>query len=949
MQPFISLALIFFCLFPPVAFARVIEAPVNPIDYQQNPSDIEWKVIDTPHFEIIFPQEISAQALRVANILEKAFPYVTRSLQDVPLKIPLVLQNQSITSNGFVTLAPRRSEFFVTPSTDPELSNTEWLKTLSIHEFRHVVQFQKGRKGFNKALYFILGEVGQALGLAFTAPPWLYEGDAVGIETALTKGGRGRLPMFERDLRALLLSGQKYDYDKAHLGSYRDYIPNHYVYGYFYTTYMRNTYGDMFLSQVFDSSARKSYNPLSFYRAMDQHLAIPGRFEKFYKNVMKDLIKEWSAKQSELKLTSYSLRNPEKKYGWTNYLYPQILGEGKMIALKRGLSHINQFVQIEGKKEKTIFYPGVLVNEFPYKVRNNRLAYTELDLDPRWGYRDFSRLKVYHFKKNKHVLNLPHTKYRLPVLNHQGKRILAVNWDEQQKQSIVVINLKGKEEIALAYDSSKVISSLDWIDEENIVMVVKDSNDLKQIVRLNLKDASELQLVAPTLINFGFITVSEGKILVESPESGIDNIYLLNPLTRQLTVSSFGAYAPTWHSNKLIYNEYTPLGMSIAEKLDAGDSEQKSDASFVPFYEKFSASEKFALLENDYQQKENFSIKDYSQFKNAVNLHSWVLFAPPLSNSLTVQGYSRDILNKLSLSAGYNYNLNEQTSEGFVSAAWSHLYPVFDLRAAYGGRKQEILVRGETFEDKWEEGTAEVGVQLPWQSITGRFNQSFTVRGFAKLIKVAAKKDRDLTEVYDGALFSPGAEFEFNTRSRLSFRDLNPRWGLSLAGHLEEGRDVTGLDQRGSLNSMDSRIYLPGVFLHHSFYHQLAYEKQRDDFYQYESLVRYPRGTRSSLFLSELRKYSGNYALPLFYPEWNWQRYFYLKRVNLNLFYDAINGQRAGQTYRASTAGWEVILDTHFVRIVLPISFGLRGSYGIEGLERENNYDVFLASTLGTF
>jgi hypothetical protein len=93
-------------------FGNVIEGPAVGVDFQQNPSDIEWKHISTDHFDIIFPDDIESEAQRVAHLLERAYPYVTRSLEVKPAKIPLILQNQSVQSNGFVTLAPRSSESY---------------------------------------------------------------------------------------------------------------------------------------------------------------------------------------------------------------------------------------------------------------------------------------------------------------------------------------------------------------------------------------------------------------------------------------------------------------------------------------------------------------------------------------------------------------------------------------------------------------------------------------------------------------------------------------------------------------------------------------------------------------------------------------------------------------------------------------------------------------------
>jgi hypothetical protein len=143
-------------------------------------------------------------------------------------------------------------------------------------------------------------------------------------------------------------------------------------------------------------------------------------------------------------------------------------------------------------------------------------------------------------------------------------------------------------------------------------------------------------------------------------------------------------------------------------------------------------------------------------------------------------------------------------------------------------------------------------------------------------------------------------------------------------------------------------LYLPGAWYHHSFYQQLAYERQRDSFYQYASFVFYPRGTRN-VFLEELTKYSANYLLPLFYPDTNLSRYIYWRRIALNLFYDELNGRVEGLNYRAASAGWETIFEMSFLRLMLPVSIGIRGSYILDGFEKKQNYEIFLASTLGTF
>jgi hypothetical protein len=929
-------------------YAAVIEAPQIDLSFQQNPSGLSWRQIKTDHFEIIFSHDVENEAKRVAHILEKAYPFVARSLKEKPPRIPIVLQSQSLISNGFVTLAPRRSELFLTPATDPVISNTDWLKTLAIHEFRHVVQFEKGRRGFNKALRIILGQVGQSIGLALTLPPWFFEGDAVGIETALTRGGRGRLPLFDRDLRTIMLSGKKWDYDKAHLGSYDDYVPDHYLYGYFYTSFLRNKYGDLFLSDLANESAKRSYFPLSFYWAYDR---LTGEsFEKFYSSVMSDLVTEWSKRADKLSITELEVTPLPKHFGWTNYLYPQATKSGKIFALKKGLSFIEEFVLLNENEEESVYYPASLHSDHPFKVRDDKVAFFELDLDPRWGYRDYSRLKVLDIQKKEMILDLRGLKGRYVVLSHDGKKLAYIEWNERQEQAIIIMDISGNILTRTPVPKESVITSIDWKNDDELVVVVKDYFEFKWIADFRPTQGLGKVLFSKSFQNIGHVAVEGGEIFFEGPASGIDNLYHLSGnRAKQLTVSKFGAYAPDLSGTSLIYNDYSFEGMRIVRKKKNWQDEETSSDSFYPVFEKFSNSEGLYEFESQLSSlPEEQKITDYSQMAHAINVHSWLLLAPPLSSTITASLMSRDILNNLNLSAGALYDLNEQVLQGFTALSFSHYYPVFDAMAAYGERKQNVTTNGIDRQNKWQEGSFEAGLSIPWQYLQGRFRHSFTSRAFSKIIKVTNKISIDETEVRDGALFSPGIELSYSIFSRMAKRDLNPTLGLSIDGRFEEGRDITGDNLRGRLFSTDGRLFLPGLWYHHSFYHQIAFESQDDKTYQYSSRIFYPRGTKG-VFLSELRKYSGNYTLPLFYPDWHWSRYLYLKRMSLNVFYDQLSGRIGTLNYMAATTGWETIFEMHLLRLNLPINLGVRGSYIIDGIPKDDNYEIFLATNMAQF
>ena len=152
-----------------------------------NPSHLKWNQINTDHFRASFPQGFEKSALRVANTLEHIHAPEARTLGRTPRKISVLLQNQSSQSNGFVSMIPRRSEFFTMPSQDYNfLGNNDWLDLLSSHEYRHIVQYRHAIRGLNKWIYFLFGAP-TLVGVSHAAvPQWFWEGDAVATETAFT-------------------------------------------------------------------------------------------------------------------------------------------------------------------------------------------------------------------------------------------------------------------------------------------------------------------------------------------------------------------------------------------------------------------------------------------------------------------------------------------------------------------------------------------------------------------------------------------------------------------------------------------------------------------------------------------------------------------------------------------------------------------------------------------
>mgnify|MGYP001186174142 FL=1 len=224
------LFLLFICL------SASISIRAQFMDYGSDPARFKWNIVRLPHYNLVYPQGTDSMAYHYALYLENAYPHIQKTIgKPIKARFPVILHPANMQSNGMVSWAPRRMELITTPSSD--LGVQRWDKHLVLHESRHVFQTGKVMSGIFKPFYYLIGE--QAAGVAaFFLPVWFLEGDAVGTETAMSNGGRGRLPEFNMAYRAQMLGGDKfYSFDKWLLGSYKNYTGTYYALGYDLTSY----------------------------------------------------------------------------------------------------------------------------------------------------------------------------------------------------------------------------------------------------------------------------------------------------------------------------------------------------------------------------------------------------------------------------------------------------------------------------------------------------------------------------------------------------------------------------------------------------------------------------------------------------------------------------------------------------------------------------------------
>jgi hypothetical protein len=929
-------------------------------DNNQNPTSLKWLQIRTPHFQLIFPSQISAVGNRTANVLESVYQPISQSLGVFPKPLSVILQNQTATANGFVSLLPRRSEFFTTPPQDINLLGTNnWLDLLAVHEFRHVVQYEKAKTGAGKFYHFLLGNTAVAAYSNLVVPNWFWEGDAVGEESSLTTSGRGRIPSFDMALRTQLLTKGSFSYSKAVCGSFKDFIPNHYVSGYYMTTYMKNKFGVDAWDKILKQTYYDPPYPFSFSNNIKRVTKI--KTEQLYNQAFTDISEQWKAQVSELKETSANFYKTDNPKYYTNYQYPQILPDGKVLALKSGLADIAQLVILDKElQEKKVLRMGILNDAGTLSASGDKVVWAEFNYHPRWGQKDYSVIKLYDFRYDDLKTITPKTKLTAPALSADASKIVAIENSADNKCAIVVLDTDNGLEIKrIANESNALYIHPRWAGNKEIY-AVKLLNGKKTIVSINTENGQEREIFAPINENLAYPVKTGNYILFNSGITGIDNIFAFDLTTQkrfQVTNRKFGAFNPCLSADgkTLIFNDFNIKGHQVV-------SMPFEPEKFLPFDENLTKPIKYfgqMVLQGAGENllksvpDTQYVVKPYSK-ANIFNIYSWgVVLNSTDANTLNFGVASKDLLNTTTISTGYAFNANENRGQFYANLTYSGLFPVFNLNYTNGERATEFYIdrdnkldslRGDT----WNQQQVVLGVNLPLNLTRSKYIQSMNFGVNAALTTISGYdlKERLNTLSYDGSLNSMIYTFSYSHLLKRAARDVASRWGQTISFYNRNLPFGGTLD--GGLTAVQASLFVPGILRHHSLRFRGGYQyqsgfststgTQNRNLYLFGSPIVFPRGHAYQAF-ENFQMGSVEYRLPLFDPDVALGRFLYLKRFKANLFADFGYGETvysglrfrdgsiAKLTGNFTTLGIDLTTQFHFMRFNQQFEVGIRAMY----------------------
>ncbi|MHA4844298.1 TolB family protein [Flavitalea antarctica] len=923
-----------------------------------HPPSQKWLQINTDTVRVIFAPGLEKTAGEIVDI--------TRGLNDATLntigsrirKINIVLQHQTTNANGYVGLGPWRSEFYLTPMQNSfRLGSLSWHKSLALHEYRHVQQFNNFRKGVSRITYFIFGE--QILGLVNSAavPDYFWEGDAVYQETLMSGQGRGRLGYFHNGYRSIWAAEKSYSWQKLRNGSLRDYVPDHYQLGYLIVAYGRVKYGDSLWATITDDAVRFRGLFYPWQRSIKKHTGLSyqafrqdalGYFEKTLKQaaVGKQVNQSTTGQKANQPSTAQQANQPgstitagaqgdslssfasRRKHFAGDERYPQWISADRVLLVKSDYKNIPAFVIMDPRtgKANKIRVTDISEDQY-YSYKNNRIVYAAYQPATRWGWKDYGDIRLLDIRSGKQQNITTRTRYFSPDITGDGQEIVAVEVDPAGKSSLHILTTDTPSRRRVIPNPDRLFYTYPkFMADGNILSAVRNEVGEMALVKVDPLTGSIENLIPWSMNVIGFPLVNKDTITFTASYAGTDRLFMLtgNKLYQVIVDaenSSTGNYQLSVSDGNYAWSGFSAVGYRLQTGKPVFTEVPTSvfNAELPVFGAGIAKTAPSGFL--DKMPRGEYQVTKYRKSFNLINPHS---FRPYLNEpDFTFSLIGENVLNTFVSELYFNYNSNEKSKEVGANLNYGGLYAwirggvnyTFDRSASANGNRVY-----------WDEAEANIGLNLPLNLTGGRWYRRLSVASDyvtnSRTFKGAYK------DSFDNRTFGYVRNtLSFSNQVQQARQHIYPRFAQTL--NVNYSLSAGSLEANQFLAS--AYWYFPGLFKTHNLVFNTAFQG-RDTLRNalFSNSFPFSRGYTAENY-HHMFKLGVNYHLPLVYPDWGFASIVYFQRIRANLFYDftRINDfNRQGKFVAANfrSLGTELFFDTKWWN-QQPLSFGIRYSY----------------------
>jgi hypothetical protein len=888
-----------------------------------NPSSIKFFQINTDSVRIIFPKPLEKEAKEVAWIVHELYKTNPAPLGNKLRKFDIVLQNQTTQSNAYVSIAPYRSEYCMMPPLDNITDGSiPWHLSLAVHEHRHMEQFANFNRSVPKLLNVFLGQEGTALGFGAVVPNWFFEGDAVWQETMVTRQGRGRFPNFFNAYRSIWQSNQSYNFMKLRNGSFRHFVPNHYDLGYLLVGYGREKYGNDFWKKITEDAVDYKGLFYPFQRAIKKQTGL--KYKTFVNDAFSFFKGQMNVNDGDV-LKDMTPVSKIEKYNVSNYKYPYIMKDGSTLVLKSSYRQIPVWVRINERGEEIKLRVKDIAEDRYYSYNNGKVIYTAYQPHERWGWKEYSNLKLWDIETNKITQISSRSRLFMPDVNENGTLIVAMQYNDQMMCNLAVLpTVQNPKTIILENKNKYVYTYPKFADDHTIIAAVRNRKGEMSIIETDTSGTREKQLTTFSNTPISYIQVKGDSVFFTATQKLGDALYLLRRSTGELfkvLQLPNGAYQPHVNiiSGTFLITTFTSDGVRLLKKNLSDVALQKVD-QLDPLPELYFSAKSFTSSANlvDKVQELPVAIKPYKKTFRLLNIHSWRPIIAEPDYGLTL--FSENVLNTFVCEYNYNYNRNEGFHRAGASLVYGGFFPLLRGGFEHTWNRNEIDENNKKI--SWNQTNINAGFSLPLNFSQGRtfklltFNSSFNAEQLNYTGVTSTFKENERFNYLSNS-------FSFIHQSQKAYQQIFPKWAQTF--RVQYRRTASGT--LGNQFYANAGFYLPGL-LRNQHLVLFGTVQSRDTLRggRFTNSFPFARGYNAVNFPRTFRL-SANYHFPIAYPDFGFANLLYILRIRGNAFYDYTRGRslRTGRLFPLNSAGCEIYFDTKIWNL-FEAGFGIRYS-----------------------
>jgi len=879
----------------------------------QDPASLRWQQLVSPRYRVVFSEGNLALARKYALALESSY-IDDRFMKGASFgRLNVLLHPHSALSNAWVAWAPARIEVLTVPPQD--MYAQAWHKQLALHELRHVVQIRSLDQGMTRVLGWFFGEQATGLVLGLHVPQWLLEGDAIWAETVFSQAGRLRDPFFLMALDAQWGTGRIYSYDKAVFGSFRDFVPDHYVLGARLAGFANTRFGDDFFYKVLPYPAKRPWMPGAF--AFGLRKQGTAGLVGFYRDVAASGRVDTIAGSTENRLAGVS--------GYCSYTHPVRQG-GRFLAVRQKLGEIHRFVSVDGiGREKTLFIPGYYLYG-SVSTTGNLTVYSSVLPHIRWARKSYTAVTLFDHKTGNKRNILKNKNLYAPSVSPDQKFIAAVAVRPDATASLEVYQIQDEIPVAgIQVPEDMLISRPVWQPCATMLVSLITGDSGKALAAFYPFEG-QWKLLTGYTFNPVYNPVAGGDTIYFSGAYKGKAQLLAHSISKTktwvLTQCPWGAdYASlTAGYDSLVFSEYTPNGF-VPKVLP------KQNLLWIEVQNYWTGRADHALQWPVYEPIEGhirsdsspYVVKPYRKAANLFSIHSYGPVAVLPDENTINPGFvvhTQNLLSTVMGSGGYEYAMADDEGRWFASLQYSGWYPVLAVNAMQRQRK-ELTGSGDYF--RWKETDAGLQVLLPLNLTSGLWARGLGIRAGISGKWLEESPESSYSFQHRRYYFADYSVY-YSGQMQSTAHHLYPRWG-HYAGGVLRTTPFAGF-HFGSQWATEGIFYFPGFGRHDGFRLYGGYEWREKSGYGFSRIIQFARG-----YLAErgevMHTLGITYRTPFLYPDLALGPVVYCKRLYGGFFGDYTRLDRKN----FYSAGAELFGDFHLLRLIAPVSAGLRTSY----------------------